>query len=131
MSAPLSDEQLQAIRARHEASTRGPWRWFGQGGRKRKQVDLYLATTHSGRRFVVDFTRSGMNGAQPRFRSPRGLMADASTMLRYEVNYRDDVAGIDNPDAVALERSWEDVDDLLREVERLRGLLATPTDGSR
>ncbi|MBY5917310.1 hypothetical protein HFO77_23230 [Rhizobium leguminosarum] len=43
--------------------TPGPWAWFGNASSN----SIYLATTHSGRRYVMDFVRWGMRGAQPRF----------------------------------------------------------------
>lgn len=130
----LSDEKLAEMRARHEAATRGPWRWFGSGGRRRKEVNLYLATTHSGRRYVMDFIRSGMGGAQPRFQpgAYRG-MVPARDLLQYAVEYRDDITGIDCADARFIESSWSDVADLLDEVTRLRAQLAERenAEGSR
>lgn len=42
-------DEIQAIRDRAAAATPGPWRWFGN-----TEVDsVYLATTHSGRLFVL------------------------------------------------------------------------------
>lgn len=118
----LSQEHLDAIRARHAATIQGPWRWFGGGGRIRKQVTLYLATTHSGRRYVMDFVRSGMSGAQPRFQPKGKGMVEARNLLVYEKDYRDDITDIDNPDARFIAASWQDVADLLAEVDRLRSL---------
>jgi hypothetical protein len=120
----LSDEKLQEIFARHAATTRGPWRWFGHGGREKKQINVYLATTHSGHVFVMDFERSGMHGAAPRFHPKGRPMKSVRELVTYEVEYRDDVSGIANPDAIFIENSWADVADLLDEVDRLRALLA-------
>ena len=54
--------------------TPGPWEWFGNT----KMREVYLATTHSGRVFVMDFVRWGMTNAQPRFQvryeKNRGVM---------------------------------------------------------
>lgn len=91
--------------------TPGPWAWFGNAGSN----SVYLATVHSGRRFVMDFTRWGFRGAQPRFQHERGIMTDAKDLLQFEVGdqsivgievakkdtsvYRLDVRGIDNADA--------------------------------
>lgn len=114
---------LDAIRARHAAATPGPWRWFGSGGRIRKAVKVYLATVNRGRIFVMDFVRSGWRDAQPRFqvrRSGMGLMTPSHELFAYEVEYRDDISGITHPDAEFLAHSWEDVRDLLDEVDRLR-----------
>lgn len=45
----LTAEKLQEIRERAEATIKGPWRWFGN----RSVDDIYLATTHSGRQFLL------------------------------------------------------------------------------
>ncbi len=90
--------------------TDGPWAWFGEG----KYNQLYLATVLNGRRYVMDFVRWGMKGAQPRFQI-NGLMEDAKDLFKFEVGnpsvtgvaqakadssvYRFDVAEIDHPDA--------------------------------
>ncbi len=65
--------------------TPGPWKWFGNAGSNH----VYLATVHSGRRYVMDFTRWGMRGAQPRFQPERGGMVDAKDLLQFEVGDRD------------------------------------------
>ena len=70
--------------------TPGPWAWFGNAGSNQ----VYLATTHSGRRFIMDFVRWGMRGAQPRFQPERGGMIDAKDLLQFEVGDRD-IVGID------------------------------------
>jgi hypothetical protein len=91
--------------------TPGPWAWFGSGNMN----SLYLATTHSGRRYVMGFKRWGMSGAQPQFQPEGRGMVDASELLQFEVGdrdvvgvqaarkntsvYRMDVRGIDCPDA--------------------------------
>lgn len=88
--------------------TPGPWAWMGN------QHGLYLATTHSGRRYVMGFRRMGFNGAQPVFRANE-RMVPASDIVEFEVGdrdvrgfaaakeddsvYRYDVDGIDNADA--------------------------------
>lgn len=88
--------------------TPGPWAWFGNA----KFGGFYLATTHSGRRYVMDFVRMGMQGAQPRFQID-GLMEDARDLCSFEVSnaigikegesdgrtYRYDIDGINHPDA--------------------------------
>lgn len=91
--------------------TPGPWAWFGNAGSN----SIYLATTHSGRRFVMDFVRWGMRGAQPRFQAERGIMIDAKDLIKFEVGdksivgldearkdgsvYRYDIRGINSADA--------------------------------
>jgi hypothetical protein len=125
MSAPTTQRgdgevagALDVIRARHAAATPGPWRWFGRGGRRHKQVDVYLATVDRGRIYVMDFVRSGMSGAQPRFQPAGEGMVPAKDLVTYHVDYRDDISGIANPDAEAIEHSWSDVETLLRLVDQ-------------
>lgn len=88
--------------------TPGPWAWMGN------QHGLYLATTHSGRQYVMGFRRKGFNGAQPVFREGNQLVP-ASALVKFEVGdgkargfdqgaddetvYRYDVSDIDNADA--------------------------------
>ncbi len=91
--------------------TPGPWEWFGNAGSN----SLYLATTHSGRRYVMGFKRWGFRGAQPQFQpADRGLV-DASELCTFVVGdrevrgvkqakenssvYRLDINGIDCADA--------------------------------
>ncbi|MBN8978813.1 MAG: hypothetical protein J0I08_20285 [Rhizobiales bacterium] len=70
--------------------TPGPWAWFGNATCN----SLYLATVHSGRRYVMDFTRWGMRGAQPRFQPGKGIMVDAKDLLQFEVGNQS-VVGVD------------------------------------
>ncbi len=94
--------------------TKGPWGWFGNG-----QHGVYLATYHGGRRYVMDFVRQGMQGAQPRFQPKSGFMVDSSDLLMFQVGdknirgmktakndgsvYRYDIRGIDCGDAKLIE----------------------------
>lgn len=105
--------------------TPGPWAWFGG------KHGVYLATTHSGRRYVMDFVRKGMNGAQPRFQPTTG-MVKSDELLMFEVGdrsvrgikeaesdgsvYRYDVRGIDCADARLIAAAPE----LLDVVKRLQ-----------
>ncbi|NVJ13161.1 hypothetical protein [Myxococcus sp. AM010] len=119
MSTPLTEEKLEAIRARHAAATPGPWAWFGylsRPGASKNLNRLHLATVNRGRRYVMDFVRMGMRSAQPRFQPPGGFMVPASDLAEYEVEYRDDIKGIAHPDARFLAASWEDVRDLLAHI---------------
>lgn len=97
--------------------TPGPWKWFGNAGSNH----VCLATTHSGRRYVMDFVRWGMRGAQPRFQPERRGMIDAKDLLLFEVGdqsivgieaarkdesvYRYDVRGINSADACLIAAS--------------------------
>lgn len=96
---------LAALRAIVEpalawAGGRGPWQWFGNT----KTHDAYLATTHSGRTFVMDFARWGMAAGQPRFQVDQrmvtlGELAKRGDPLgpKFEVSYRRDFVGIGHP----------------------------------
>lgn len=92
--------------------TPGPWAWFGSAG---GAPDIYLATNHSGRRYVMSFRRWGLNGAQPCFQLEGRGMKKASDLLQFEVGdksiigvdaakndgsvYRYQIRGIAAPDA--------------------------------
>lgn len=113
---------VDEIRDRHAAATPGPWRWFGNT----KVRNIYLATVHSGRRFVMLFRRWDFGEAQPEFQvktETGGVMVEASKLVEYEVEYRKDISRIVHPDAIFLENSWADVDWLLRENARLQAEL--------
>ncbi len=70
--------------------TPGPWGWFGNANSN----SLYLATKHSGRRYVMGFKRWGFSGAQPEFQPAGRGMVDASELLQFEVGDRD-VVGVE------------------------------------
>jgi len=107
--------------------TPGPWGWFGD------QHGVYLATQHSGRRYVMGFRRFGMNGAQPTFQIDRMGMVPASELVEFDVGdravrgvkaalaavsvYRYDVTAIDHPDA-RLIAAAPDILDALKEADR-------------
>ncbi|TCM21525.1 hypothetical protein EDF56_101189 [Novosphingobium sp. PhB165] len=70
--------------------TPGPWGWFGNAN----SHSLYLATKHSGRRYVMGFKRWGFSGGQPEFQPGGRGMVDASELLQFEVGDRD-VVGVE------------------------------------
>ena len=92
--------------------TKGPWGWFGSAG---NIPEIYLATKHSGRRYVMGFDRWGLNGAQPSFQPNGRGMVKAKDLLQFEVGdqsivgldaakkdasvYRFHIRGIAAPDA--------------------------------
>lgn len=104
----LSSDDLKRLRATAEAATPGPWAWMGN------QHGFYLATTHTGRQFVMGFQRMGMQRAQPVFRVGDRLVP-AAALATFEVGdgksvgfsqargddtvYRYDVNGFAAPDA--------------------------------
>ncbi len=117
--------------------TPGPWAWFGNA----KNREVYLATTHSGRHYVMGFERWGMRSAQPMFRS--GLrLKPASELLQFEVGnrsvvgveaakadesvYRFDIRDIDCPDA----RLIAAAPDLLSVAKTLRDYVADTVSGA-
>jgi len=120
--------RVDEIAARAAAATLGPWGWFGH-----RDHGMYLSTVYHGRIYVMDFIRQGMQGAQPRFQvheNPEhpdwGTMTPASELAVLEVaprDYRDDIVGIDHPDAAFIAAARDDVPWLLAEVERLRARL--------
>ena len=138
----MTDEELAESRSLLESTTPGPWQWFGNT----KQYEVYLATKHSGRRFVMDFVRWGMGGAQPRFQvtidgneAGGGVMrsiaqlaeGDANAKGRlpllgplFEVDYRRQFVGIGHPDAQLIAAAPTLTRKLLDEVDRLRKLVA-------
>lgn len=70
--------------------TPGPWAWFGNG----RNREIYLATEHSGRRYVMGFQRWGMRGAQPMFQPAERGLVPAADLLQFEVGDHD-VVGLD------------------------------------
>jgi hypothetical protein len=119
--------------------TPGPWKWFGSANNH----EVYLATTHSGRRYVMGFKRWGMRGAQPTFQPAKAGLVPAADLLTFEVGdrsvrgvkearentsvYRTNVSGIDCADAYliaaspALYAALEDCVERLRTCARLHG----------
>lgn len=119
------------IRALLNAATPGPWRWFGNTAVK----NLYLATVHHGRRFVMVFERWGMRDACPAFQVPispnNGMMVRADTMVKYERPYRKDVDGIDHPDARLIEQAPTLIGELLAATDDDAAELARLRDSAR
>jgi hypothetical protein len=122
-----------SLRELVNAATPGPWGWFGHRG-----GDMYLATPKGGRRFVMTFKRKGMRGAEPSFqvytdRSGEpwewdGLMTPATDLAVQEVEYRDDIIGIDHPDARLIALAPELAVLLADAMDALRKFLAMQHD---
>ncbi|MFP2898775.1 hypothetical protein [Corallococcus sp. 4LFB] len=106
-------EKLEAIRARHAAASRGPWRWFGY--LRTREVSL-----EGSRDTVMDFTRWGMSGAQPRW-SVKGLLEKLADLVVPDTTpERGRVTDINHPDARFMAASWQDTKDLLGMVDALQ-----------
>jgi len=104
--------------AKAEKATPGPWAWMGNNH------DMYLATTHSGRRYVMGFRRMGTQSAQPVF-NVNNRLVPASELVMFEVGdgaargfkagkaddsvYRYDIKGVDAPDAAYIAAASPDV----------------------
>lgn len=113
----VKPEEFTAIKERTEAATSGPVRWFGSSSIHY----IYLATVDRARQFVMTFKRWGMQNATPEFHVD-GLMVPARKLATYEVPHRKDFASIEHPDAIFIERAFEDMPALIVEVERLQAL---------
>lgn len=115
----MTPERLEEIRARHALATPGPYRWAGYA----PNHTISLDSTTTGNE-VLGFRRWGMSSAQPVF-CTRGLLCAASEMLAPDsAPERRRISKIEHPDAEAIAHSWQDVDDLLAEVDRLRAMVA-------
>jgi hypothetical protein len=152
MTDILTAEQLQAIRERHSKATPGPYRWI----MRTKTHQCQLVTDHSGQYYVMQFERWGMQDACPVFqeyetyegkvteRHGKGMtrsdkLAKPIGGLAYRIGHEE---YIDHPDAIALEKSWEDVESLLaaldaanaradKAIEDLEWLAITTVDSLR
>lgn len=110
-------ENLEAIRARHAAATKGPWSWFGY--LKNCDVGLYGVRMSS----VMEFRRWGMRGAQPVFCTD-GILRDLKEVATPDTSReRGRVTDINHPDARFIAASWADVRDLLAMVDALKAEL--------
>ena len=113
----MDANRFEEIKERHAAATPGPWRWWGSTD----MHSLELVAPRLMHRAVMAVRRWGMRSAQPMFRdSETGILVPVAQIARFQVHYRNDFNGIENPDAEFIEHSWQDVADLVAEVERLR-----------
>ena len=116
---------LVALEQMARSAQPGPWQWFGNT----KTYEVYLATVHGGRIYVLDFARWGMGGGQPRFNFG-GIMhslgelgkTDHPSGPKFEVPYRRQFVGIGHPDATYIAGSSPDV--MLSLIARIRELEA-------
>jgi hypothetical protein len=113
----VSEEQLATWERLANEATPGPWAWFGNTA----VHSMHLATKHSGRIYVLRFQRWGMRDAQPCFQDREaGIIRPATDFVRYERDYRKDIAAIEHPDARFMAEARAMVPSLLAEVRRLR-----------
>jgi hypothetical protein len=109
-----TDDKLDAIRARHAAASKGPWRWFGY--LTSRNVGLHGPGMSS----VMEFNRWGRNGAQPAFTVNGLLERLADLVVPDSAPGRGRVTDINHPDARFIAASWEDLRDLLGAVDALQ-----------
>lgn len=119
---------LEKAKKLNSEATSPPWSWFGNT----KTKDLYLATVDRGRQFVMQFCRWGMSSGQPMFQVPNtgdaGVMKKASEMVKYEVEYREDIIAIDHPDARMLAEGRNLFAELVEALEGALAKLASTTE---
>lgn len=114
---------MKKLKELAKKATPGPWGWFGY-----VSGPMYLATRHRGRQFVMQFARLGFQDAQPvfqhrDFQEKYGRMVKATALAVPEVDYRDDIVDIDNPDAQFIaEASPEKVLALIEVLEAVEAL---------
>lgn len=119
MSTPDLKTRVEAIRARHAAATRGPWKWFGYLGARNVSLEA------PGMNTVMDFIRWGMNGAQPRFNT-KGLLDPLSDLVVPDsAEGRGRITDVNHPDARFMANAWQDVADLLARVAELERAVDT------
>jgi hypothetical protein len=109
------NKKLNEIKTRHAQRTPGPYMW--DVSTAYKKVSLISATGN----FIMKFIRWGTNSAAPAFRSEDGGLVRVEHFTEYHMTpgYVPRMY-INNPDAIGLEKSWEDVEELLKLVDRLR-----------
>lgn len=100
----MTDIDLDAIEARANAATDGPWFWRNTQGRS---GDVYLQGART--RIVMAFKRMGMNGAQPMFPGLDGLLYESADVNINQFS-----------DAAFIAHARTDVPALVAEVRRLR-----------
>lgn len=75
---------------------------------------------------VLEFRRWGMQSAQPTFCTD-GLLCTVPEVAAPDTSpERGRITRLNHPDAEAIAHSWQDVADLLAEVDRLRTLVPEP-----
>lgn len=114
----MSVLDIDAIEARADAATEGPWVWGGT------VKEPYLCTKYCGRIFILVPRRSGMQGGTVFVQEPGGRrIVPASKYAVRQVPYRNDITHIDHPDCEFIAHAREDVPALIAEVRLLRAVI--------
>ena len=107
----MNEQELNEIEARAEAATPGPWFW----DTNRRYKSTMLKAPQNGGTCVMDFTRWGMQSAQPRFNDTCASFGGILyTMEQY------DKTGLPNPNADFIAHARQDVPALAAEVRQLQ-----------
>jgi len=131
----MDDKALEAIEARVNAATPGPWMWDMRENYKQ----VKLVTAHSGQYYVMDFERRGMQGACPSFqvydkydgpvreRGSHGMMRADQLAKSYpgKEHHKGFDDYIDHPDAILIAHAPEDIKALLALVKQQAGEIET------
>lgn len=114
--------KLEDIQARHLKATPGPYMWDVHTAARVAR----LMTTHSGAYYVLQFKRWGTQSAMPmfqKFEKYQGPVKERCSMGMRPVtdfakprmdHHPDFDMWVDHPDAIAMEKSWEDIEFLLQ-----------------
>lgn len=111
------NKKLDEIKTRHAQRTPGPYMWDV----RTKHQTAELKSIISPRYLIMDFYRWGFQNAGPVFRDlKRNVMRRvehfAVPRMAHHPNFD---MFIDHPDAIGMEKSWEDVEELLKLVDYL------------
>lgn len=111
------NKKLDEIKTRHAQRTPGPYMWDVNT----KTKHAFLISKIGLRNIVLDFWRWGTNSAGPAFRDFTGgiLRRVEHFAVPRMAHHPDFDMYIDHPDAVGLEKSWEDVEELLKIIDYL------------
>ncbi|HYH01988.1 MAG TPA: hypothetical protein VEC37_02725, partial [Bacillota bacterium] len=101
------NKRLDEIKTRHAQRTPGPYMWDVNT----KHQTAELKSIISPRYLIMDFYRWGFQGAGPVFRDfKRNIMFRVEQFAKPRAaNHPTFDMFIDHPDAIGLEKSWEDV----------------------
>lgn len=112
----LTKEELDAIRARLQAATAGPWSWLCRPGAK-------VISLESAKWTVMRFFRWGMQSATPAFKDKNKILRNSAEFMEVEPGREHHAEWhrvLNHPDADLIAHAPTDVARLVAEVERLR-----------